>query len=32
VKGLELSGVRSTMAGEAPTRPDPEGFHSDLQG
>jgi len=25
VKGLELSGVRSTMAGEAPTRPDPEG-------
>jgi lipoate-protein ligase A len=25
VKGLELSGVQSTMAGEAPTRPDPAG-------
>jgi lipoyl(octanoyl) transferase len=25
VKGLQLSGVRSTMAGEAPTRPDPAG-------
>ncbi|MEA3558268.1 MAG: biotin/lipoate A/B protein ligase family protein [Candidatus Thermoplasmatota archaeon] len=25
VKGLELTGVRSTIAGEAPTRPDPGG-------
>ena len=25
VKGLELTGIQSTMAGEAPTRPDPAG-------
>ena len=25
VRGLELTGVSSTMAGQAPTRPDPEG-------